>query len=323
MKNRYINYKIPKQLIHKILQNNSKEKINFFIDLQSICKGLYKNENIFYEINHYLEKKTPSNVLIKELRNFLNDLYLEFKEYNPFFIIFYDDGINSQNTLLNKNYKDGRPSIKSILMEDDQRALHYHIKSYYFNIIETQFEKPQFGKVYYLKEYESDLIPYYCILNNKFNSNNTRVLNTILSCDKDLLQCCEASNTIQITNRFYSSRSADKKFEINIFDGHNAINYLYDKFKPGILTAKHIPMILAIAGDIADGIYGIKGIGKVGAIKLLQENNIPLSVSELINNKDNLPELLKYDKNFKIILQNLKLIDFREQIKRTSILEHL
>lgn len=326
MPNRYLKYKIPKDVIHRLLQQLNKNRLNIFIDLQSICKGLYSKDNVFFEINHYLQNRTPSDCLLMEVRTFLNDLYKEYKMFNPFFILFYDDGKNSQNSLLQKGYKDGRSSVRNILEQDEEVALYYQIKTRYFIEAEKKFKKDGFGDVYYLKEYESDLIPYYCITNNLYDSNLMSTLNLILSVDKDLLQCCQAKNTVQVTNRFLSSK--ENPFKIDIFDDRNAISYIYDKFKPGILGAKYIPLILAIAGDTADKITGFKGIGPKGAIDLIQGYNLPCTVGELINEKNNLPEIfkLKFGKsktttNFDKMISNLKIIDFAEQLKRTSILK--
>lgn len=320
MPNKYIRYQVPYRDIFEILRKLNKRSIRFFIDFQSISKGLYNRNNVFYELKYYIDNRKPSETLIEEYRGFLNNLYVKFRQFNPFFITFYDDGRNSQNLILDSGYKSGRSSIPDLLHDDKELQLYYHIKSLYFTKIKNRFTKGRVGKVFYLKEYESDLIPYYCISNNLFESQENYVLNVILSTDKDLLQCCTFRNTIQCTNRFFSSKTGSQKLSIDLFDDCNAISYIYSRFKPGRLTSKHIPMILAIAGDKADKIDGIKGYGPAKAISLIENLKLPYTISELQRNhhQGNLPQVIS--NNLPIIIKNLKMILFEEQIKRIKLI---
>jgi len=319
MQNKYIKYQVPYGSIYELLRKLKKKQIRFFVDFQSISKGLYNRNNVFFELKYYVDNKKPSEALIEEYRAFLNNLYVRFKQYSPFFVTFYDDGKNEQNAILNAGYKSGRSSISDILYDDQELQLYYHIKSLYFTKIEDRFTKETFGKVYYLKEYESDLIPYYCISNNLFESQENDILNIILSLDKDLLQCCMYRNTIQCTNRFFPSKTGAKRLAIELFDDNNAISYIYSKFKPGRLTAKHIPLILAIAGDKADKIDGVKGYGPAKTISLIENFNIPCTKWELQrdHHEGKLPPIIS--NNLKMIINNLKMISFEEQVKRIKM----
>lgn len=316
MRTVYIKSSIPYNLIYDILFKLRKKKIIFFIDLQSIAKGFYNKNTIFNEINHYVQNNEPSNILIDEYRDYLNNLYLKFKAFDPFMVTFYDDGHNSQNTSISKAYKGGRSTLKTIIESDDELLLYRKIKQRYYNEVEKKFTILNKGKVYYLKEYESDLIPHYVIKKHLFDSDKMTTLNVIVSNDKDLLQCCQFLNTIQITNT-YVPTSTTSKLKIECWDNRNAVTYLYRKFKQGEITSKHIPLILALAGDKADGIKGIKGIGNKKAIDLIQNFSIPFDPIELENNKDNLPTIIT--NNLKMIQDNLRMISFNEQIKRTNI----
>lgn len=319
MKNRYLKYQIKYNLITDILNKLNKKKVNFFIDLLSICKGLYNKDNIFYELNYYTEHGQPSFSIINELRGFLNNLFKIYKQYDPFMVIFYDQGKNSQNTSVDPTYKQGR-SHYTVLLDDETEA-YKQIKQCYYIEIENYFNQErlqEYCKVFYLKQYESDLIPYYCLKHNLFDSQDNQVLNVILSLDKDLLQCCKFTNTIMCATRFIPTKERSKQIDFGIYDSNNAIEYIYSNFKYGILTAEHIPLILSIMGDKADNIPGIKGYGPKKAIEKIQNYNIPTTLSGLKINKDSLPKDLK--DNFGIIEKNMKLIDFEEQLKRTKIL---
>jgi 5'-3' exonuclease len=72
--------------------------------------------------------------------------------------------------------------------------------------------------------------------------------------DKDLAQCVRGSRVVQVDRRAGSVRDAAG---------------VREKF--GVEPA-YIPDLLALVGDAADGYPGIRGIGKVGAARLLNEH---------------------------------------------------
>jgi 5'-3' exonuclease len=313
----YIKYQIKYSLILENLQKLNKKRINFFIDLQSIAKGFYNKDVILVEIGRYATEGKLSEILINELKDFLNGLYKQFKVYDPFFVTFYDDGFCQQQKVIDSSYKSGRTTLNLIIENNEDIELFRQIKKLYYQKIEQMFTKQDLSKVYYLREYEADLIPEYCITNGLFDSDQNDVLNVILSVDKDLLQICRFSNTIQCVTSFKPSEDRNKGgFQIH-FDAYNnesAISYINKKFKRGILTAKYIPMILAISGDKADNVPGVRGIGPVKATELIINHNIPPTIVELERVIVNMPDIIK--NNFKMIQKNYRIISFEEQLKR-------
>ena len=312
----YLRYPLHYSLILKILEDNKKEKVNFFIDFNSICKGFYKAETILYEIGEYGEHGEPSGKLITELKDFLNNLYKIFKKYDPFFVLHYESGGAAQNKELLSTYKSGRNIANNIPGEDPAMTdIFRKIRDYYYNRIVTDFTKEDLCYVHYDKMYETDCVSQYCIRNDLFDSAQPEVLNIILSVDKDILQTTKFNNTIQCTTSFRANKLKGKyDLVMNIYDDRNAISYLYDKFQPGILTAKYIPMILSLAGDKSDDILGIPGIGYVKAIKLIEKNKIPWDITSLKRDLKTMPKIIQ--DNIDRIIQNYKIIDFDEQIKR-------
>jgi len=309
----YIKYALKYQMIHQILHSFKKKRINFFIDLQSIAKGFYNKQVVLVEIGRYATEGKISGILIEELREFLNTLYLQFKIYDPFFILFYDDGVCRQQTAIDSTYKQG--SKIDLIVDQDNVELFKQIKKHYFKEIEEKFNKKDLSKVYYLKEYEADFIPYYCIVNNFYDSFDSDILNIIISVDKDLLQCCEFVNTIQCITSFVPTQEGRFQIQFNNYDRDNAIEYIHKTLKRGILSAKYIPMILAIAGDKADEITGIKkGIGPKHAFDLIVDYSIPYTLDALRIELNNMPDVIK--DNFKKLERNFKMISFEEQIKR-------
>jgi hypothetical protein len=304
-------------LIHEILQKLEKRRINFYIDLQGIAKGFYNKDNIMIELGRYATDGKPSDILIQELREFLNNLFVQFKRYDPFFILFFDDGICLQQKAIDNSYKE-RGSILNVIFENDQeRDLYREIKKYYFKKIKEDFTKKDICHVYYLKEYEADFIPYYVISEGKFEADEPDILNVILAVDKDLLQTCEFINTIQCVTSFKKNpdnKRSGYEIQFDVYDRDNAISYINKKFKRGILTARFIPMILALSGDKSDKIKGIKNIGGTRAIELIIDYSIPATIYELKSKLDSLPDIIK--NNIDMIERNFKLISFEEQIKR-------
>lgn len=310
----YINYIIEYGKIYDKINHHKYKKINFFIDLQSIATGFYNKDTVLVEIGRYAESNKISNLLYNEFYNYLENLYNKFQKFDPYFITFYDDGYCQQNRTIFKEYKSENSTKNIVLLDDQHLQLFRDIKKYYFNKINKNFNK-KISTVYYLKEYEADFIPYYCIKNNIFDSKENDVINIILSKDKDLLQTCQFKNTYQIVTIF--KRGTQSRF-CEIYDDQNAISYIYKKFRPGILTSKDIALILALAGDEADGVPGIKNVGPATAIKLLESmnKNIPNNVNELMNlyNNDNLPSTIM--KNINDVKISYQLTSFDEQLSR-------
>ena len=316
--NYYIKYKISYEYICNIMEKMNKKRINFFIDLQSICKGFYNEQTVFFETKLYIEENKFSNQLIHELREFLNPLYYNFKKYEPFFIIFYDDGINSQNSSIMKSYKENRKSSElneDYIEEYSSKQMQKNIKKYYFNEIPKYFIKENLCDIYYLPNIETDCIPHYCIMNNIYDSRDLDILNIIFSVDKDLLQTCKFNNTIQYINCYKPSIKDGSKIVSEVYDRYNAIKYLYKKYNRNILKAEHIPLILSLSGDQSDSIPNIEyGYGIVKSIKLIEKYNIPINYWEIEKNINEMPDVIK--NNILVLKRNLFLIDFEMQLAR-------
>lgn len=307
----YLKYAMKYELIHNILQKTHKKKINIYMDILSICRGFYNKDVVFTEIRHYMQNQKPSNILIEELRQFMNNLYTIFNQYDPFFILFYDDGYCSQNKSIFSAYKSGISTLELIL-EDEYVELFREIKKYYFNTIPTYLEKQDHSKIFYLKEYESDLIPHYCIDNDLYDSKSSDILNIILSVDKDLMQTAKFNNTVVCATTFLPK---DRKIHFGMYDNQNAISYFYKDFKIGILDANYIPLLLSLIGDKSDNIPKIeKGLGIVKAYNLIVNNNIPHDIIDIKLNIKKLPDIIQ--NNITDIERNYNLISFDQQIKR-------
>ena len=303
----YLKYRIPYNLINEALKNY--KNLVIFLDLNSIARGFYNRDVILSELNNYVESKQLPTLLIKELKEFLNNLHSSYKRFNPKFCIFYDLGFNEQNKSVSNSYKSNRTNeTKTYLIDDEERALYYQIKQYYFEEINKQFNIKGLCKVIYLNEYESDFVPFYFI--NKYDfTKDPNTMNLILSVDKDLLQCCQLPNTFQAISVYLKSES---RIESVLYNNVNAVKYLSKTFQPdNFVTSKYIPLILALAGDKSDGIDGIKkGLGVVNVIKMIKLYNLPsdFNITQTLPN-----DISPYKLN---IQTNLSLTSFERQISR-------
>jgi len=304
----YFKFQIQYKLIHEILQRGGFSNIIFYVDLPSICRGFYNKQLIDLELANYFETKMLPQLFFNEANVFYNTLLNNFSRYNPKFITFYDSGECIQNKTIFKQYKGDRSKvIDTILLEDTERELFKRIKNYYFEEFIPKFTIQNLSKVIYTNEYEGDFIPYFIISNNLLNSGNSSILNVILSTDKDLLQTCKFKNTMQCSTVY---KKTSGTLEFNALSDDSAIGYIYKKFKRGILTAKHIPLLLSLSGDKADNIPGIPGVGEAGAYNIIVNNTMDPYFYE------SSPLIPKYEPYRDLILRNFKLISFDEQVRR-------
>ncbi len=305
----YLKFQIPFNIILDKLKENNYKKIIFHIDLPSISRGFYNRDTVQYEISQYIQTRKTPTLFFEEAHVFLSKLWTSFQHYDPLFNIFYDDGGCLQNQIL-KGYKDRTSSSSKLLLEDDELELYHQIKSYYYHEFVSKFTIPWRSKVLFLKDYEADFIPWVLYKLNIWSVSHPETLNIILSIDKDLLQCCQLPNFIQIMT-LYSPK--DRQILFNVYDNNTAITQLYDKHIPGQLGASYINTILSIAGDKADKIVGVPRIGPATAYKLIIENQMEAE----IHKNTQLPHKLEPYRDQLIL--NYKVISFEEQLKRIPL----
>lgn len=307
---KYLKFQIPYSIIRNILIQQKYENIVFHIDLPSISRGFYNKQTVEYEITNYIKSKNLPTLFFEEAVEFLGKLHSQFQQYSPKFSIFLDDGQCKQNKTIYNGYKDKSSDSHQLLLEDNELELYHMIKKYYYEEFPKRFKIDNLSRALFLREYEADFLPWILYQNNIWNTSNQKTLNVILSTDKDLLQCCQFGNFIQIMT-LYSKR--ESKIIFNVYDDNTAISQIYSKFQRGILTSKYIPLILAISGDKADKIPGVSGIGPAGAYKFI----INYSMPHQINSTTQLPQELEKYRN--LIVRNYKLISFEEQLKRVPV----
>lgn len=304
IQSRYLKFQIPHQQIFDILKNNFKRVI-FHIDLPSISRGFYNRQIIELELSEYLDTQKMPNYFLLESKQFFGELFNRYKQFSPRFNIFYDNGNCGQNNAIYSGYKDRSRDRSRVILEDLDMELFHTIKDYYYQKFEELFNIPNFSNVTFLKDYEADFIPWIMLKYNIWDCANPNTLNIILSLDKDLLQCCQFKNVVQVFTLYINS-----KIKFNVYNDDTAVNQLYEKALRGQLTAKYIPTILSLAGDKADKIPGIPKVGEASAYRLIINHNLPACLTDSFQFPNELEEYKK------LIIRNYKLISFDEQLKR-------
>jgi len=281
-----------------------------YLDLAGISKGFYSSSVIRMETANYAETRNMPTTYFTELKQFLTTLYQKFSAYSPKFVLVFDGGQCQQNVGVDNTYKADRRSsdaAKKFLVEEEVLAVFKLIKSYYYSRLEEMFSIPNYCYVIDLKEYESDLIPHYIRSKGLLNSDNPKTCNLMVALDKDLLQTCEYDNVYQATSIY---RKTKRILDMRVYDNDTAIEYIYAKFKRGILTAKYVSTILAISGDKADNLNGIKGYGPAKAINIIMRDRM----SHELTKDCKLPSELEPYRDQ--LIKNYKMVSFKEQISR-------
>lgn len=237
-------------------------------------------------------------------------------------IFFFDERGNSVfHNMINKSYKANRLTSKrriasDLLIADD--VLDKFTILYDKNIALLANLFKLLNNVYYirLKDLESDFIPK-LLINEYFTSNGVldpKYIHFICSNDKDYLQLLDTNNVFQL------SRLTKK----NTWEVRTSLNAVEKFVKTDLLpehklrNSKFIPLMIAIAGDVIDGIGGLKGVGYTGLYKYLNK----LYVDKIIDDDDyhidsfihKINEYKKInpdrlsDKTTMLILSNIKLI---------------
>lgn len=312
----YLKFQIPYNIIREYLKSGQYNNIIFHIDLPSISRGFYNKQVVEMELTNYINNRQMPTLFFKESKEFLGKLYDQFKFYNPKFSIFYDDGQCLQNKAIYNGYKDRSSSYESMILEDAQVELFHEIKKYYYGEFPKKFTIPRISNTIFLEQYEADFMPWIMLNYNIWNCANYNTLNVILSTDKDLLQCCQFKNVIQVFT-LYSKKNSS--IEFNVYNDETAIEQIYNKYQRGILSSKYIPLLLSLGGDKADKIPGIEGVGSAKAYKFIIDHNLPYE----IHNQTILPDKLEPYRS--VIVRNYKLISFDEQLKRIplSVIEQI
>lgn len=217
--------------------------------------------------------KTTSGVPTNGIFQFMRYLFDAIEEFSPTHVICcWDMGSQTFRTELYDQYKANREDPPEELVPQ-------------FDLVKQivdAFNMPNIG----LENYEADD----CIgtLTNVYKHDNNVI---ILSGDHDLLQLVDAN--VHVAIMLKGQGNYDVYTNKNFFD------------KKGIKPSQMVDM-KGLMGDSADNYPGVKGIGQVTALKLMQEYD---SIDDILENLNELPAGMR-----KRIKNNLDMLHLSRQL---------
>lgn len=208
-----------------------------------------------------------------------------------YIFIAFDAHAQTKRSKIYAEYKHGRTRPDPII---------YQYKKHITNLLDKM-------KIKWLEKAGDEADDLIASINSKFiNLDNKNFL--ILSDDQDLLQLVSKNTSIVYKNQ------KSKKFELKTND--NFADFF--GFSP-----KQIIDFKAINGDSSDNLPGVKGIGKVGATKLIQKYNSLENIFDHINELSK-SEIEKFSQSKDIAFLCKQLATLKTDIKLSEIdLENL
>ncbi|MGL4343139.1 MAG: 5'-3' exonuclease [Metamycoplasmataceae bacterium] len=208
---------------------------------------------LFNKTEYQNSKNLDTRTIHRFMNTFLN--VLNNLDINYCFVAFDAKG-KTKRHLEYENYKTGRKRPDPII---------YEYKKYIIELLEKM------NIFWYEKEgaEADDLIG---TISKQFQNDDHEFI--IFSDDQDMLQLIDKNISVLYKNK--STKNYELKTINNFFELHN-------------INPKQIIDLKAISGDPSDNLPGINGVGKIGAIKLINQYG---SLEEIYNNLDSLNDSL-------------------------------
>lgn len=296
-------YAILDEMLNDVISSN--QIVNLFFDTKNILSSLHKVEEQQKLIQAYVSN-SDKFIIARTIILTANHWMRYFKRKNIGCNIFFFDerGSSVYHDSISKRYKEKRKTSKQriaseLLLGDDFYDKYYKVYDDNIAVVSGLFSR--LNNLFYikLKDLESDFIPK-LLINEFFSSNgetDKRYTNIIIGNDKDFGQMLYEPNVFQIVKL-----ATEKRFELrtswNVLEKFVKTPFTEDCV---LRNPKFIPLMLAIAGDEADSIFGISKVANKTIYKYLNR----LYKDKIIDDNDYDVELF-YNKieNYKKINAN-------------------
>lgn len=296
-------YAILDEMLNDVISSN--QIVNLFFDTKNILSSLHKVEEQQKLIQAYVSN-SDKFIIARTIILTANHWMRYFKRKNIGCNIFFFDerGSSIYHDSISKRYKEKRKTSKQriaseLLLGDDFYDKYYKVYDDNIAVVSGLFSR--LNNLFYikLKDLESDFIPK-LLINEFFSSNgetDKRYTNIIIGNDKDFGQMLYEPNIFQIVKL-----TTEKRFELrtswNVLEKFVKTPFTDDCV---LRNPKFIPLMLAIAGDEADSIFGISKVANKTIYKYLNK----LYKDKIIDDNDYDVELF-YNKieNYKKINAN-------------------
>lgn len=296
-------YAILDEMLNDVISSN--QIVNLFFDTKNILSSLHKVEEQQKLIQAYVSN-SDKFIIARTIILTANHWMRYFKRKNIGCNIFFFDerGSSVYHDSISKRYKEKRKTSKQriaseLLLGDDFYDKYYKVYDDNIAVVSGLFSR--LNNLFYikLKDLESDFIPK-LLINEFFSSNgetDKKYTNIIIGNDKDFGQMLYEPNVFQIVKL-----ATEKRFELrtswNVLEKFVKTPFTDDCV---LRNPKFIPLMLAIAGDEADSIFGISKVANKTIYKYLNK----LYKDKIIDDNDYDVELF-YNKieNYKKINAN-------------------
>lgn len=266
-------YAILDEMLNDVMSSN--QIVNLFFDTKNILSSLHKVEEQQKLIQAYISN-SDKFIIARTIILTANHWMRYFKRKNIGCNIFFFDerGSSIYHDSISKRYKEKRKTSKQriaseLLLGDDFYDKYYKVYDDNIAVVSGLFSR--LNNLFYikLKDLESDFIPK-LLINEFFSSNgetDKRYTNIIIGNDKDFGQMLYEPNIFQIVKL-----TTEKRFELrtswNVLEKFVKTPFTDDCV---LRNPKFIPLMLAIAGDEADSIFGISKVANKTIYKYLNK----------------------------------------------------
>lgn len=249
------------ELVSRFESNPDKKVFRIFIDLRNAIVVFHDEANLQTSIK---DPELMISEIMTDILNFMNYVY-ELIPYEVEYHFFWEVGRSEYHKKLNKLYKSKRGNSYLVLKSEEINSAK-NINIIAFQAWEILSKYIANVKAYKLNYFEADFIPNYII--HKM-ANDNKYYNVIFSNDKDMYQIVDGVNTVQIKKSYGKEITPNGevlKIRITmIIDEVTKYTDLLkkesDEVMPKVFGKCLIANILALAGDTADEIEGIAGMG--------------------------------------------------------------
>lgn len=327
----YPKYTILDQII------NSKEgtkKLTIFIDLRNCLQTIYLKEFILYVTNEVDKTKRLDTTIISSVLLFMESfrLYAIQRKIEIEFIFFFEMGPSYYHENVLKTYKSSRKQDTLYGLDIKTRELFSEVIQKNLLLFYDLCKLLPKVACIKLENLEADFVPYY-ILKSGLITSSSRIF-IVLSNDKDMLQNLSLNYPIY---QYLRNRNG-----ITLLKNNEGLKYFTKK--SSFIGDSYLPLVMSFTGDSGDNIPGIKGIGPVTALKIVEDlsKKIPMekiyldtkrnrNIFESVNVENKYTNKFTKEELSEIIKRNLKLISFEllsdsletslQLIKRKEIIE--
>lgn len=306
------------EYLDSVLSATGRKKMNLYVDFKGCAQALFQEWAVRVMIDNTKNSNTVDTSLFAGVLEFISwhKEYARKRSIDIKLFFFMESGKSSYHLDVYKEYKSNRGISDMFGLDLLDQELFRKVLDKNYHVLDKVTNKLPGVSFIRLNYLEADFVPYYLMEYILPKLEVEDAANIIYSCDKDMLQCLNATNKFQF---FKHNKNVKMISHNNLFE-----HWLKKPFTTGD-DASWFPLALSIDGDTGDGFAGVKGVSGTTIIKHFEDimtlcgrsmNNVyeniqnkrPIfNTSHVVKDKT----LLKIVDSQDIIIRNLKLASFK------------